>query len=152
MIKRYGACLLAVAAVTLSDQWFKHWITANVKGTAGIELPAGLVRLTYVENRGAAFGILENMRWLFVILGAAVVIAICFTVVRERVKNPFALAGTSLITAGTIGNLIDRAANGFVVDMFELTFVSFAIFNIADIALTLGGVTICLYILLHRSK
>ena len=148
---RYGVCLFGAAAIIFLDQIFKHWITANIKDTGGIDLPVPL-RLIYVENRGAAFGILQNMRWMFVILGVAAVIAICFVVVKERVSSPLALAGASLIIAGASGNLIDRALNGYVVDMFELTFINFAIFNIADVALTFGGIIICLYMLLQKPK
>ena len=142
---------MGIAAAVFLDQFFKGWITANVKDTAGIDLPLP-VRLIYVENRGAAFGILQNMRWMFVALGIAVIIAVCVVIVRENITSPLALAGASLIAAGTAGNMIDRALNGYVVDMFQLTFIDFAIFNIADIALTFGGLITCLYILLLHPK
>lgn len=148
--KKYVFCLLGVAAILALDRVFKVWVTANVKGTSGREFIPGLVKLVYAENRGAAFGIFENMRWLFVVLGVAVTIAIVWFTLKERLEAPFLLTGLTLITGGTIGNMVDRAISGYVVDMFQLEFVNFAISNVADVALTCGGIITCLYILVKK--
>lgn len=150
MTKKYLACLLGVAAIIALDRAFKIWAAANVKDTAGREFIPGLVKLVYVENRGAAFGIFENMRWLFVVLGVAVTVGIVWFTVKERLEAPVLLAGLTLITGGTIGNMVDRAVSGYVVDMFQLEFVNFAISNVADVALTCGGIITCLYILVKK--
>lgn len=148
--KKYVFCLLGVAAIIALDRAFKIWATANVKDTTGRDFIPGLVKLVYVENRGAAFGIFENMRWLFVVLGVAVTVGIVWFTVKERLEAPVLLAGLTLITGGTIGNMVDRAVSGYVVDMFQLEFVNFAISNVADVALTCGGIITCLYILVKK--
>ena len=150
MIKRYLICLLGIAGIIALDRWLKGWSAENLQGAGGRGLIPNIVGLRYAENRGAAFGILPNMRWAFVILGAAVIVAVVWFVIKERVKSPFLLAGLTLVVGGTLGNLIDRALDGFVVDMFEFLFVSFAIFNVADIALTFGGIITCLFILVKK--
>lgn len=150
MTKKYLACLIGVAAVIALDRWFKVWVTANVKGTSGRDFIPGFVRLIYVENRGAAFGMLENMRWMFVILGVVVVAAIVWFTIKEQFKAPVLLVGLTLIIGGTIGNMVDRAFKGYVVDMFQLEFINFAISNVADVALTCGGIITCLYIIVKK--
>jgi len=147
---RYLICLLGIAALIVLDQWIKLWSVENLKGTSGRGFIPGIVSLSYAENRGAAFGILQNMRWMFVALGIVAVTVIIWIILKERIKSPVLLAGLSLILAGAIGNLIDRALDGFVVDMFKLEFINFAIFNVADIALTCGGIIICLYLLIKK--
>ncbi|MCL1820325.1 MAG: signal peptidase II [Oscillospiraceae bacterium] len=150
MRKRHLICLLGAAALIALDSWVKNWTVANIKGTHGQDFIPGIVRLTYAENQGAAFGLFQNFRWIFVVLGIAVTVAVVVITIRERVKSPALLAGLTFIVGGTLGNLIDRALSGYVVDMFELEFMRFAIFNVADLALTIGGVLTCLYIIVKK--
>ncbi|RKV83606.1 MAG: signal peptidase II, partial [Streptococcus sp.] len=94
--------------------------------------------LTYLRNTGAAFSILENQQWLFAVI-TLVVIGAAIWYLCKQIKGSFwLLSGLSLIIAGGIGNFIDRVRQGFVVDMFQLDFINFAIFNVADSYLTIG--------------
>jgi signal peptidase II len=148
--KKYIIGLFGIGIVVAFDQWIKLWSVENLKGTSGREFIPGIVSFAYAENQGAAFGILQGMRWAFVVLGVLAVSAIIWLVLKERIQKPVLLAGLSLIIAGAVGNLIDRALNGFVVDMFKFEFINFPIFNVADIALTCGGIITCLYILVKK--
>ncbi len=144
--QKFPLYLLGAVCLVFIDQLTKAWAVEHLKNAASRPLIPGLIHLTYVENRGAAFGILQDMRVMFVVLGMAVIAGIIWLVYRENVQHWAGLSGLAFIIAGTIGNLIDRAFNGFVVDMFEFEFIRFAIFNVADVALTCGGVLTCLFI------
>ena len=144
---------LGYAAIVGADMLLKSWCAANIKGAADVPLIPGVIRLTYTENTGAAFSVLEGGRWFFVWLGAAVVIALLLLVRFDRHLrgNKLVMASVVLMLAGTTGNLLDRLFQGYVIDMFHPEFVRFATFNIADAALTLGGVTFCSFILFSKA-
>ena len=141
--------MLGYLAVVLSDILLKAWCAANIKDGGDIPLLPGIIRLTYTENRGAAFSILQNARWFFVWLGVATIIGLLALMRFDKHlgRSRIGLASLTLLLAGTTGNLIDRILQGYVVDMFMTEFINFAIFNVADIALTCGGVMVCAYVL-----
>ncbi|MDR1691858.1 MAG: signal peptidase II [Oscillospiraceae bacterium] len=146
--------LLALPAVAL-DQLVKRWITqaAEARGFSPLHFPflPGL-NLTYTENTGAAFSLFRNSRWFLVAVSALAVALILFAVFKGWIQGKLGVASISCVLGGALGNLIDRAFLGYVVDMFEFTFVSFAIFNVADIFVTIGGICFCLYLLLESRK
>ncbi|MBQ4369449.1 MAG: signal peptidase II [Oscillospiraceae bacterium] len=147
--------IIAAAAAVLGDQLFKNWI---VKVFAG--MPAdhtrrifpGLIHLTYVENRGASFGMLKGFGWLFLVIAAAFAALVIWALVTKRLKNPFSRWAAAAVMAGALGNAIDRIARGYVVDMFEVEFMNFAVFNIADIFITLGGIAFCAWLLWEEAR
>ena len=102
----------------------------------------GILSFTYLENRGAGFGILQGARWFFIAVTIATLIAIAYYYIKLPKKKPFNVvrAGLVIIAAGAIGNGIDRLLNGFVVDFLHLRFINFPVFNIADIYVTVGAV------------
>jgi signal peptidase II len=110
------------------------------------------VKLFYIQNTGAAWGILAGQQFVFYIITAFGVSAILYLMFQERGKSKFALTTYSLLLAGALGNFIDRVRLGFVVDMFQLEFIDFPIFNIADICLTVGVAALFLYILIVERK
>jgi len=112
---RKVAIPLAILALIGLDQWVKHWVVANIALNQVIKAIPGLFSLTYLQNRGAAFSILQDQKYFFVILTVLV-----------------------MIISGGIGNFIDRLHLGYVVDMVQLDFIDFAIFNVADSYLTVG--------------
>ncbi len=144
---------LAIAAMVAADQVVKWWAAARLMDKAVTPLIPGVVHLIYVENRGAAFGILQNMRVFFLILTAAALIFIVVAQLRRWPRHPLGVWSLTLIMGGALGNFIDRAAQGYVVDMFEFEFVRFAIFNVADMFVSIGGVLFCIYLLfMHEQK
>lgn len=87
----------------------------------------------------AAFGMLENQRWFFIILTVAVVLAGIYYILSGKLKSNYLLVCFMLIISGGIGNLIDRIFRGYVIDYIEVLFVHFAVFNFADILVTCGS-------------
>ncbi len=144
--------IVAVIALII-DQAVKYWTTANIVLNEGIkELIPGLVHLTNIHNTGAAFSILEGARWFFVVLCIAFVALIIYVLVTDTINTPLARWMAVIVMAGAVGNCIDRVICGYVVDMFELEFMSFPIFNVADIYITVGGILFCLFVLLEKPK
>ncbi|MDR0381033.1 MAG: signal peptidase II [Oscillospiraceae bacterium] len=143
---------LSVLAIVGLDRYIKYWATQHLAGQAVQPLVPGVVHMIYVENRGAAFGILANRRWLFLILTVAAVCVILWALLRRWPQTPLGSWSLCLILGGALGNFFDRVVSGYVVDMFEFLFVRFAIFNVADIFVTTGGALFCLYLLFRHDR
>lgn len=123
----------------------KHFISNPHSGS--------LINLTYLENRGAAFGILQDKRILFVILTIAIVLYLLYYFITNLKSNSLALnIAFSLIISGALGNFYDRLFQGYVVDFIEFAFIDFPVFNIADILVTVGCGLLIIYILFHGEK
>lgn len=144
--------LYAIIAVIIliADQWLKYWVTVNITLDTGSQaLIPGVVKLVNIHNSGAAFGLLDNVpyaRWIFLGLTAVMVVLIVVLLVRRTFNSGFAVWCEVLFLAGTLGNCIDRALYGYVVDMFKLEFVNFAVFNIADIVLVVSCLMFVIYL------
>ena len=149
--------LYAIVAVIvlILDQGLKYWTTVNLELGEGVKaLVPGVVHLTNIHNSGAAFGLLDSVsfaRWLFVILTVIFVIAVIVLVATKTIKGGFGRWMAVLVVAGALGNCIDRVIHGYVVDMFELEFMTFPVFNIADIFITVCGILFCVYIICSGS-
>ncbi|MEQ9763764.1 signal peptidase II [Streptococcus sp. ZJ151] len=127
-----------VLVLIVLDQLSKFWIVAHIPlGEVRPFLP-GIFSLTYLQNRGAAFSILQDQQWFFALV-TFVVIGVSVYYANKMIKgSPWFLTGLLLIIAGGVGNFIDRVRLGYVVDMVHLDFMDFAIFNVADSYLTVG--------------
>lgn len=112
-----------------------------------------LFNLTYLENRGAAFGILQDKRMVFIILTSAIVIYLLYYFVKNIKTSPRILnISLAMIISGAIGNFYDRLIQGYVVDFIEFSFVKFPVFNVADILVTVGCALMIIYIIFHGDK
>jgi len=145
--------IIAAAIVAVLDQASKFWIV-NV-----VELPvhrrieiSSIFDLTYVENRGASFGMLAGGFASRVLLSAiSITIAAVMVVWLGRLKRRFAAAGAALIIGGAIGNLFDRVRYGYVVDFLDFSGLMFPwVFNVADTAINVGFACLILDALLHK--
>lgn len=143
---------LSVIGLVAVDQAVKHWAITDLKGQAAIQLWPGVLELTYVENRGAAFGMLQNQRWLFTVLTLAVILALLYAYFRLGPDPKFRLTRICCIgvLAGAIGNLIDRLVLHYVVDMFYFKLIDFPVFNVADCYVVVFGILFCLLALLQK--
>ena len=147
--------LYAIVAVLvlILDQGLKYYVTLNIPlNTGSVTLIPKVLSLMNIHNTGAAFGMLGGgaMRWGFVVLAVGFTGVVVWALMTGRVKSRTIRWLLVLIAAGGIGNAIDRALFGYVVDMFhfDLSFLSwFAIFNVADIAITVFCFVFILYIL-----
>ncbi len=138
--------LILVVALVAIDQLVKHWVTATIAlGTSHVVVP-GLLAITNLHNNGAAWSILQGQQWFFAIISVVAILIVVYLMVRWRHQVPL-MVGLALILAGTLGNFIDRLMNGYVVDMFELLFINFPVFNVADSCLTIGVLILIIAIL-----
>lgn len=146
-MKRKVTVLLVIVALIALDQWVKFEIVKNIQlGEVKPFIPK-ILSLTYLRNTGAAFSILENQQWLFAVITLVVIGSAIWYLSKHIEGSIWLLSGLSLIIAGGIGNFIDRMRQGFVVDMFQLDFINFAIFNVADSYLTIGVLMLIVMIL-----
>jgi signal peptidase II len=139
---------LVAAAVVGLDQAAKSWATRTLGPGAGldqIELIGAAVRFVYVENRGAAFGILQGQGGVLALLALIVLAALVWYYIRTPLRGPWLAAGLGLIGGGAVGNLLDRVRLGFVVDFIAVGW--WPRFNLADSAITLGVVCLALHAL-----
>ena len=107
--------------------------------------------LTYVENRGAAFGILQNQKWFFVLFTLAALTALAVYLVRAP-QSKLVLTAAGLAAGGAAGNLIDRVLRGYVVDFFDFRLIHYPVFNIADCGIVIAALLICIYILFFEGR
>ena len=140
------------ALIVVIDQYVKYWVSNNI-GLGGEDVRTiipGILGLVNIRNDGAAFGFLSGGRiWFILIAGVLVVVAIIL-LATKAIKNPAARWALVMITAGGVGNAIDRVINGYVQDMFKTLFTDFAIFNVADIFITVGGILFIICIIFGR--
>lgn len=133
--------------LVLADQITK-WLTIRFLASGErVALISGILSLTYVENRGAAFGILAGARWFFIAITLLVVAALVVYGIKKNPPSVLFKISAPLICAGAVGNLIDRVFRGYVVDMIEATFIDFPVFNVADCCVVIGAVLFCLYVI-----
>ena len=141
--------MLLMIALVGADQAVKYWAATELKPAKTMDFISiggkKLVDLTYLENRGAIFGSMQEQRW-FLIGFTSIVLMIGFVVLFKYMKRSKLLSfAITLFLAGGIGNLIDRVRLSYVVDMFEFKFVNFAIFNVADICVTVAFFLLIIY-------
>jgi len=141
--------IILMIAIIGADQAVKYWAATDLKPIGSMDFLSvngkKLVDLTYLENNGAIFGSMKGQRW-FLIGFTSLVIIIGFVVLFKYMKRSKVLAlAITLFLAGGIGNLIDRVRLSYVIDMFEFKFMNFAIFNVADISVTIAFVLLIIY-------
>lgn len=135
---------LTAAGVLVFDRLSKIWIMDHIQSGDNWVLINGILNITYLHNRGAAFGIMQGKAWLFLILAAIVIAAAIYYNSKYHPQRwlQYALA---LVVGGALGNLIDRLLYRSVVDFISIGW--FPVFNVADIAITCGGALFMLYVL-----
>lgn len=139
---------LALGAAGLAlDQWLKAYVTANIPLGQAQSLLPGVVELRTVHNYGAAWSSFSGSRWLLVAVTSIIVIFVTVLLVRRVVRHPLGVAACCLVISGGLGNIIDRVRLGYVVDMFNLLFMNYPVFNVADILVVCGAVLGCIYYL-----
>lgn len=137
---------LVAVLIVVADQLIKILVVSTLKTGEPVVIFNGLVQFVYCENRGMAFGMLQDQRWIFIVFTVAVIIGVIIYMIKTRPKSKFLLATFALILGGGIGNLIDRIFLGYVVDYIQLSFFS-PVCNFADYCITGGTVMLIIYIL-----
>ena len=141
--------------VIILDQGVKYWVTNNIMlNTVTEPLIPGILSLVRMHNDGAAFSFLSggNARIYFVILTAVFTVAVIIALVTNFINGKFGRWCLVLVTAGALSNCLDRILYGFVVDMFKIDLFDFAVFNVADIFITVFALLFIIYIIFGGEK
>ena len=153
-ISHYLLAVVTMLAAVVLDQWTKHLAVLHLKDQTPYTLIEGVFKLQYLENRGAAFGMLQNQRIFFYI--CVLVIAVFVIWFYKRVpmtKRYLPLRLCSIfVLAGGIGNFIDRVKLNYVVDFFYFELIDFPIFNVADIYVTCSMFALCFLIIFYYKE
>ena len=131
-------CFLIVLLTIVLDQVTKLLVLEHLAGAGTFPLIENILHFTYVENRGAAFGMLANHRWVFMILSVVGILAIAGWLIVEKPKSYWIRTAISFVIGGGIGNMIDRVRLGYVVDFIDCRFIDFYVFNVADSFVCVG--------------
>jgi signal peptidase II len=150
MIYLVGA-LLGAALLAL-DQWLKHYVTVNIPMGEAKPFLSGVLELRTVHNYGAAWSSFSGQRWLLLGLTSVIVLAVLYFLVRRVVRHPLGVMACCLIVSGGLGNIIDRARLGYVVDMFNCLFIQYPVFNVADCCIVCGCILGAVYYLWFYEK
>ena len=150
-MKKYISAMISIFVLVFIDQYTKVLALTYLKDQKPFVIWDGVFELCYLENRGAGFGILQNRQVFFIIMTAIVLIAVMYIYRRTPdTKRYLPLRLTMLLlTAGAIGNMIDRILRGYVVDFFYFSLIDFPIFNVADIYITVTYILLAILLLFY---
>ena len=143
---------LCISVLVVVADYFTKLLAVNVFKANEITLIKDVLYFTYVENRGAAFGILQNHRWVFIAITIIVIALIIAYVFIKKPKKKIELVSLSLICGGGIGNMIDRISLSYVIDFIDFRIINFPVFNVADCAVVIGCGLLSLYLLFIEGK
>ena len=139
--------LFAAGAVGL-DQMVKYLVVANIDLYEHLPVIPGVMNLTYYQNTGAAFSMLEGQQWLFALIFAIFTAAIIWEFKKNSLKlTTFERWCVAAVWAGGVGNMIDWLRLGYVIDMFETAFITFPVFNVADCFITCGAIALIAHLI-----
>lgn len=144
---RLGIVLGVAAVLLFIDQVTKSLVLAHLKTGPALTVIPGLLEFTYVENTGAAFGLLKENLWVVYLVSAVAYLAILGAALLYRSHRWYTVAACAMLLAGGIGNLIDRSQYGFVVDFIHALFFDY-VFNFADCCITVACGLLVLHVIL----
>lgn len=143
--------LILIAIITGSvflDQLTKWLAVVYLQGEPSFPLWRDVLHFTFVKNEGAAFGMLADHRWVFMIVSTIAIVGLTVYLFRFRPKSRYVQITLAMIIGGGIGNMIDRFALGYVIDFIDFTLIDFAVFNVADSFVTVGAFMLMGYLIL----
>lgn len=143
--------IIAIVVLVSLDQFVKY-LTVTHLMIKPIVLIENVFELTYVENKGAAWSILENQIWFFILMTFIILALIAYACYKKMIYTKLGQISLVLICAGAIGNLIDRITHGYVIDMFSFKLINFPVFNVADICIVCGGILFVYYMMFQHDK
>ena len=143
---------IAIALIIGIDQLTK-WLAVEFLMPIDTQpLIEGVLHLTYVENRGAAFGMLADQRWIFISVSTVTILILSVYLFLGKAENRLYEAGITVVIAGGIGNMIDRLALGYVIDFIDFRLINFAVFNGADSFVCVGAGILILALIIEIVK
>ncbi len=144
--------------VVVLDQLTKLIVRLSMDVGERVRFIPYVMNITYVENDGAAFGMLDNARWVFLVASTVTIVVIVWFLHKYGNRHPLLTTSLAFILGGGIGNMIDRlfvtneAGEYVVTDFFETAFVKFAVFNVADSFITVGAILLGVYVIFYEPK
>ncbi len=147
--------IVIIVALTVIDQVTKLMASKLLAPVGSVDVIEGVFRFTYVENRGAAFGMFSEHRWIFMVISTVAIVGVLIYLWKFRSESRFACMALSMIVAGGIGNMFDRVYLGYVVDFLD--FCAFPtlwmwVFNVADMCVCIGGGMLVLWLIISMIK
>lgn len=143
--------ILTLVLVAL-DQLVKYLVLQNIPLGGHVPFIPHILELTYVQNTGAAFSSFSEHTWMLALVSLVMSIVLALAIWKNFFRHPLGKLTLTLLLAGAVGNLIDRVFRHFVVDMFNVLFMNFAVFNVADICVVVGGIAAGVYYLFLMDK
>ncbi len=141
--------LLGIIALVGLDQYTKYLAVIHLKDKPAYSIVSGILELNYLENKGAAFGMLQNQKAFFIFVAVVILGVIGYVLLKTPDSKKYRLLHLllSLIAAGAIGNMIDRIRLDYVVDFIYFVLINFPIFNVADMYVTVSTVVLVILLL-----
>ena len=130
--------ILIIVLSVAADQLTKYLAVTHLAGGESFPFLENILHFTYVENRGAAFGMLANHRWVFMVVSTVAIVLVAVWMFRDKTCGPWMKSAAALIVGGGIGNMIDRVLLGYVVDFIDVVCIDFYVFNVADSCVCVG--------------
>ena len=140
--------LIPFLGLLIADQAVKHLVRTTMVQGQSIPIIENIFHITYIENPGAAFGILANQRMLFLILTAVIVGVMIYLYCSLSNKKSLTAISLGIVVSGAIGNFIDRFMQGTVTDFLDFRIIDFPVFNVADIAVCVGALMLIIHFLI----
>ena len=146
----YIILIILFAAFIAADQLTKYIAVTKLMPLETVPVIKNILSFTYVENFGAAFGIMQHKKIVLLVITFLIAAVFVIYTIKTKNKNKMYLISLCLILSGAVGNLIDRISRGYVVDMIQVLFIDFPVFNVADCCVVTGAVLLCIYVLLKK--
>ena len=145
-------CICLIVLIAVLDQVSKALIAQALAPSGSFALIENIFHFTYVENRGAAFGMLAEHRWVFMVFSVVGIAAMAIWLGLAKPQSRWERTAVSFIVGGGIANMIDRVRLGYVIDFIDCRFIDFYVFNVADSFVTVGCAMFMLYVILDEVR
>lgn len=144
--------ILLIVAIVFADQISKNIVLEHLRPLGTVPVWEGVFHWTYTENTGAAFSMLSGQKYLLLILPILICIVLGYLLFAKKMEHKLGRCALIFLLGGAVGNLIDRIVHGFVVDFIDVRIINFAIFNVADIFVTIGAGLLIVYLIFFYEK
>ena len=144
--------ILLIGAIVFADQISKFFVLENLRPVGTIPVLQDVFHWTYTENTGAAFSMLSGQKYFLIVLPILICFVLGYLLFAKKIEHKLGRCALVFLLGGAIGNLIDRIVHGFVVDFIDVRIINFAIFNVADIFVTVGAGLLIAYLIFFYDK
>lgn len=144
--------LVVIVLSVFADQLTKYLAILFLEPVGTVPLLQDVLHLTYVENTGAAFGMLKDQRWVFLVISTVAIVVILGYLIWKKPEDKLQCLSLAFVVGGGIGNMIDRILLGYVVDFIDFRIINFAVFNVADCFVVIGAGLMMLWAIMGLVK